>query len=126
MEMNARDIVMLGSESLKRVKLKTEKDKKLVAALEWSLALHPEESRLTVESSEDTIDIAWPEPNDIPEDVCMAINQIATDINTPTIGTALHLIGVRRIINSQHVDVLQGDSFKSGLDLHINNLVSPA
>lgn len=121
-----KDVVVLHPDALKRVQVKSELDQRLVEALEWGYAFHPElrTNVGTIGTIDETLEIEWPNDDDIAEDVLEAVNIFTVPVDLPIAGLAEHLIGFRRLLKSQYLDVKNGDSWRMGANAYLKRVVA--
>lgn len=121
-----KDVVVLHPDALKRVKVNNEMDKKLIDALEWGYAFHPEQRpKLYVDDSNDSgLEIKWPEESDVATDVLETISVFTVPADLPIAGLAEHLISFRRLLNSQYMEVKNGEHWSSGANVYLKHVMA--
>tara|TARA_Y100001956_G_scaffold10675_1_gene9484 strand:+ start:103 stop:486 length:384 start_codon:yes stop_codon:yes gene_type:complete len=120
-----KDVVVLHPDALKRVKVETELDKKLVDALEWGYAFHPELiKQAKKEESDDEMSIKWPVEDEVAEDILRTVSVFTVPVDLPIAGLAEHLIGFRRLLNSQYMEVKEGDSWRDGANVYLKRVLA--
>lgn len=121
-----KDVVVMHPDALKRVKVNNELDRKLIDALEWGYTFHPE-LRVNVGAIgqiDDELSIEWPQENEIDEDVLGAVSVFTVPVDLPIAGLAEHLIGFRRLLNSQYLEVKNGDSWRDGANVYLKRVMA--
>lgn len=121
-----KDVVVMHPDALKRVKVSTDLDKRLIEALEWGYAFHPElrTNVGTVGQLDEELSINWPQDNEVDEDVLQAVSVFTVPVDLPIAGLAEHLIGFRRLLNSQYLDIKSGASWRDGANIYLKRVVA--
>lgn len=116
------DVLLMRPDQLEKIKPQNDMDAALIESLQWGYAFHPKEgqrSRGVTVDEEVTIDWSCPQPY---EDVQVAIREATVLADIPIAGLAEHLVGLRRLIKSQPVQVRTGESWRYGTTAHLATL----
>ena len=116
------DVLFMRPEQLDKIKPQTEMDAALIESLQWGYAFHPKEAqraRGVAVDEEVTIDWSCPQPY---EDVQVAIREATVLADIPIAGLAEHLVGLRRLVNAQPIQVRSGESWRYGTTAHLATL----